>query len=317
MADGMNETTPAAAPAAPVRRDAFAGLDYGEVVGVAAAMRGEARVAASTQEVWAARALASLTADCDGAVTDDGAGFNKSDTNAGRYLGHYTAAGGMLDDVEWQGAIDLLQKYHGQIGRMPRPDEQDEARFARVDAIERAAAGEEGAFKARLAVVLREAKRVQKARAEHQHRLANPDVEIVREGAEREDGGVWVVTAPYCEAAVQAWRNLHREFGGGWSKSRSVRIVPYRGARALHALLTAHHAGQYARGLKGSYVIGSTVPPVHVEDVAPVAEVAAPVAVPAVAVAARAVTTVSEALEVLADATATPEAIEAALALLR
>jgi len=328
MAEGTNETT--ATTPAPARRDAFAGLDYAEVVGVASGMRGEARVASSRQETWAAEALASLASSCDGAREDDGVGFNKSDTNAGRYLGYFVARGGTLDDVEWQGAIDLLQKYHGQIGQMPRPDAQDEARVARVDAAERAAAGdaEGSAFKARLAVVLTEAKRVQKARIKHLKRLAEPDVVIARENADDASGGVWVVSAPYCEAAVQAWRNIHREFGGGWSKSRNVRIVPYKGARALHALLTKHHAGQYARGLKGAYVIGGTTPPVKVEDItaalnaavapaAPEAAPAAPEAAPAAPVATRAVTTVSDALEVLADATATEAEIAAALALLR
>lgn len=327
MADGTNETT----PAAPARRDAFAGLDYAEVVGVASGMRGEARVASSRQETWAAEALASLTASCDGAREDDGVGFNKSDTNAGRYLGHFIARGGMLDDVEWQGAIDLLQKYHGQIGRMPRPDAQDEARVARVDAAERAAAGdaEGSAFKARLAVVLTEAKRVQKARIKHLKRLADPEVIITRENADDASGGVWVVSAPYCEAAVQAWRNIHREFGGGWSKSRGVRIVPFKGARALHALLTTHHAGQAARGLKGAYIIGSTTPPLKIDEItaalnaavapeaAPAPAAPAPAAVQVAPAATRAVATVSDALEVLADATATEAEIAAALALLR
>jgi hypothetical protein len=329
MADGTeNETPPAAAP---TRRDAFAGLDYAEVVGVASGMRGEARVASSRQETWAAEALASLTASCDGAREDDGVGFNKSDTNAGRYLGHFIARGGMLDDVEWQGAIDMLQKYHGQIGRAPRPDAQDEARAARVDAAERAAAGdaEGSAFKARLAAVLTEAKRVQKARIKHLKRLADPEVIITRENADDASGGVWVVSAPYCEAAVQAWRNLHREFGGGWSKSRGVRIVPFKGARALHTLLTTHHAGQAARGLKGAYVIGGTTPPLKIDEItaalnaavapeaAPAPAAPAPAAVQVAPVTTRVVATVSDALEVLADATATEAEIAAALALLR
>lgn len=294
------------------RRDAFDGIAYADVVGVVAPLRGEPRAPSSAQERFAAGALMALTSDCDGAKVDDGVGFNKADTNAGRYLGHWIARGGDLDDVEWQGAIDMLPKYHGQVGRLPAPDEADLARRARLLNDE--------AFKERLGAVLREAKRVRKAREQHQLRLTKPDIEITREGAEREDGGVWVVSAPYCEEAVQAWRNLHREFGGGWSMAREVRIVPYRGARALHALLTTYHVGQYARGLKGVYVIGSTVPPVRVEDVPPVAEVAAPVAevaAPVVTAPTRAVTTVSEALEVLADPTSTPEEIEAALALLR
>jgi hypothetical protein len=327
MADGTETETTPAAPTA--RRDAFAGVDYAEVVGVASGLRGAARAAASRQETWAHGALVALAGACDGAREEDGVGFNKSDTNAGRYLGYFVDHGGMLDDVEWQGAVDMLQKYHGQVGRMPRPDVQDEARVARIDAAERAAAGdaEGGAFKARLAVVLTEAKRVQKARIKHLKRLAEPDVVITRENADDVTGGVWVVSAPYCEAAVQAWRNIHREFGGGWSKSRGVRVVPFKGARALHALLTTHHAGQYARGLKGAYVIGSTTPPVKVEDIAAALDVAAApasapvatIAVPAVVatVATRVVATVSDALEVLADATATEAEIAAALALLR
>ena len=292
MADSTD--TPAPAP----RRDAFDDVDYADVVGVAAPLRGAARVAASTQEAWAHRALITLSDVCDGARVDDGVGFNKSDTNAGRYLGYFLSCGGRLDDVEWQGAIDMLKKYHGQAGRAPRADAIDAARVARV-------AEQDEAFRARLSVVLTEARRVQKARAQHRQRLADPDVVIAREHADAPDGGVWVVTAPYCEAAVQAWRDLHRECGGGWSKSRGVRIVPHRGARAIHALLTAHHRGQYAQGQKGAYVIGSTLPPVLIEVLA------APAARPV-----RAVLTVSDALGVLADATATEADIAAATALL-
>jgi len=302
MADGTTDNTPATDPAP--RRDAFDDVDYADVVGVAAPLRGEARVAASTQEAWAHRALIALTGACDGAKEDDGVGFNKSDTNAGRYLGHFVARGGMLDDVEWQGAVDMLKKYHGQAGRAPRPDALDTARAARV-------AEQEEAFRARLTVVLTEARRVQKARAKHLKRLAEPDVIITRENADAPDGGVWTVFAPFNEPAVQAWRNLHREFGGGWSKSRGVRIVPYKGARAIHALLTAHHAGQYAKGMKGAYVIGSTLPPVLIEVLATSA--ARPVAV---APTARPVLTVSDALEVLGDVTSTEAEIAAAMALL-
>ena len=302
MADGTTDTPTTDTPAA--RRDAFDDVDYADVVGVAAPLRGEARVAASTQEAWAHGALIALTGACDGAKEDDGVGFNKSDTNAGRYLGHFVARGGMLDDVEWQGAVDMLRKYHGQAGRVPRADALDTARATRV-------AEQAEAFRARLTVVLTEARRVQKARAKHLKRLSEPDVVITRENADAPDGGVWTVFAPFNEPAVQAWRNLHREFGGGWSKSRGVRIVPYKGARAIHALLTAHHAGQYAKGLKGAYVIGSTLPPVLIEVLA--ASAARPVAV---APTARPVLTVSDALEVLGDVTATEAEIAAAMALL-
>jgi hypothetical protein len=302
MADGTTDTPTTDTPAA--RRDAFDDVDYADVVGVAAPLRGEARVAASTQEAWAHGALIALTGACDGAKEDDGVGFNKSDTNAGRYLGHFVARGGMLDDVEWQGAVDMLKKYHGQAGRVPRADALDTARSARV-------AEQAEAFRARLTVVLTEARRVQKARAKHLKRLSEPDVVITRENTDAPDGGVWTVLAPFNEPAVQAWRNLHREFGGGWSKSRGVRIVPYKGARAIHALLTAHHAGQYAKGLKGAYVIGSTLPPVLIEVLA--ASAARPVAV---APTARPVLTVSDALEVLGDVTATEAEIAAAMALL-
>lgn len=310
MADGTTDTPTTDTPAP--RRDAFDDVDYADVVGVAAPLRGAARVAASTQEAWAHVALIALTGACDGAKEADSVGFNKSDTNAGRYLGHFVARGGMLDDVEWQGAVDMLRKYHGQAGRVPRADALDTARAARV-------AEQAEAFRARLTVVLTEARRVQKARAKHLKRLAEPDVIITREGDDAPDGGVWTVLAPFHEPAVQAWRNLHREFGGGWSKSRGVRIVPYKGARAIHALLTAHHAGQYAKGLKGAYVIGSTTPPVMVEVIEAAARVAPTVAVvtpPVAAPAVRPVLTVSDAIDVLADATATEAEIAAALALL-
>jgi len=239
------------------RRDVFSEVEFSTVVGVAEAMRGEVRAAGSTQEAWAMRALVALTADCDGARAEDGVGFNKADTGAGRYLGHYVGAGGKLDDVEWSAAIEMLQKYHGQIGHCPKPDDLDRARRARVQAL----SGSDG-FRDRLKTVHGEAKRVQRERDRVQRerdrevrdlakRLRSPEVTITLDSGER-----WIVYTPYNEGAVAAWRDLHRSHGGRWVSATRSRVVPYRSARALHALLVEHHAGEVARGPKGVFVVG-------------------------------------------------------------
>ena len=77
MADGTTDTPTTDTPAP--RRDAFDDVDYADVVGVAAPLRGAARVAASTQEAWAPGALIALTGACDGAKEADSVGFNKGD----------------------------------------------------------------------------------------------------------------------------------------------------------------------------------------------------------------------------------------------
>jgi hypothetical protein len=254
----MNDNTPA-------RRDAFDGIEYGDVVGVAADLRGEPRPAEGRQEVWASRGLVTLTGACDGAVTDDGIGFNKSDTNGGRYLGYHIGAGRALDDVEWEAAITMLGKYHGQIGSKPAPDEHDLARRDRVMQVD-----EDEGFRARLDVVLDEARSLQKERmaaaAELQRRIDNPDVIIGREGADRPDGGVLTVKTTrrvgydVFEARRAAWSALHAEHGGRWDGVGALRTVPYRAARALNALLEAHHDGEVCRGTTGKvYLIKHNV----------------------------------------------------------
>jgi hypothetical protein len=238
------------------KQDAFEGLDYANLVEVAALVRGQAHAPTTAQERWAQRGLMALAGACDGAKEDDGVGFNKGDTNAGRYLGHFVGEGGCLDDVEWQAAIDMLGKYHGQIGRRPVADALD---TARLTALEATVEGTGCDFKGRLMEVHTEAKRRQKARKNREKRLANPTVTLEREGL------LWVVTTPYNIDATEDWRTLHKEHGGRWDRDRKVRLVPYKASRALNTLLETHYKGEAACGPKGAYFIGV------VEPVAPVA----------------------------------------------
>jgi hypothetical protein len=240
------------------RRDVFNELEYADFISAADGQRGEVRGPRSEQERWVARGVVTLTSLCDGAIKEDEVGFNKSDTNAGRYLGHFIAHGGLLDDEEWSSSIGLLRKYHGQIGECPLPDDEDFAREMRM-----IKAGEQRVpFRERLAAVLNAAKTEQKRRdeaaAEAARKINRPDVIIEREGADADGkGGKWVVSTPYNAPAVDAWRALHSRVGGGWNSIRRVREVPYKAARELNALLSEHHAGQYARGPKGVFVIPS------------------------------------------------------------
>lgn len=282
MNDNDNDTA--------TRRDAFDGIEYGDVVGVAADLRGEPRPAEGRQELWAARGLVSLTGSCDGAVTDDGVGFNKSDTNGGRYLGYHIGAGGALDDVEWEAAIAMLGKYHGQIGSKPPPDEHDLARRDRVVKVD-----EDEGFRARLDAILDEARKIQKERMaavrELQRRIENPEVIIGREGADRPDGGTLTVKTTkrvgydVFEVRRSAWTALHAEHGGRWDGLRTLRVVPYRAARALNALLEAHYEGEVCRGTTGKvYIIKHNIvlhdPNAVVEDEADEDEDEAPEAAP-------------------------------------
>lgn len=193
--------------------------------------RGLPRPPQTAQERFAASAIVSLTASCDGAVEDDGIGFNAGDTGLGRMLGAYVASGVEFDDAEWRGICALVRKYHGQVGAMPAPDADD----VRLDA------------------QFQEALDSLRERSKHAHkvekRIAVDDFDVVL----TRDGDVWRVATPYVAAATNDWRTLP---GRRWDGQQGVNVVPYRESRSLDALLRRHYAGKLARGPKGVFVIG-------------------------------------------------------------
>lgn len=228
--------------------DALRDHDYGSVLDAAqaAGLAGEPRAPKTLREVWAQGALQQLAYSCDGARTQDGEGFNKPDTNVGRYLGFHVARGGGLDDAAWRAAIRVCAKYQdSQVGRMPEPDDIDrdlDARLAGDDALE---AARERARS--VSSVISEAKR----------RAAGAPVVIRLEGAvstpEEQAEAYWSVTTPYRAEAVNAWRRIP---GRQWDAKGKSNRVPYREARALHALLREFFDGCDAMGPKGFFVVG-------------------------------------------------------------
>jgi hypothetical protein len=193
--------------------------------------RGVLRPAKTAQERFAADALVSLTAVCDGALKDDEMGFSAADTGLGRMLGAYVGRGAEFDDAEWRGICALVRKYHGQVGRMPSPDDEDR----------------------RLDAQYQEALDSLRERSKHAHkvekRLAVSDFDVVL----IRDGDEWIVEAPYVAAATVDWRTLP---GRRWDGARGVNRCPYRESRALDALLRKHYAGKLANGPKGAFMVG-------------------------------------------------------------
>jgi len=208
------------------------GSAYEDIIGIAKTLglsRGEPREAASLQEAWARRALISLTGRCDGALTKDECGFNKPDSPAGKYLGHYLEAGGLFDDTEWRGAVALCRKYHGQIGNCPVAVEHDHAVEARLgDALE--------ALRKRTKIIALVGS-------------SEPDITI----EVSEDGERLLIISPKNMAALYDWRRIpsrtfNAEAGGN--------VIAKSDSRALHMLLCKHFAGKLCVGPKGLFVIG-------------------------------------------------------------
>lgn len=78
------------------------------------------RPAKSTQEKWAARALAILAQnDPDGARILNGVGFNCQDGGIGHSLAAMLAKRGGLTEKQWAAAIKICKKYHRQVGKCP------------------------------------------------------------------------------------------------------------------------------------------------------------------------------------------------------
>ena len=74
--------------------------------------------AVTDQEAWAEQALERLSAlDPDRATETNGVGFNKADGYVGHYLVPEVALG--LTPGQWELAIKICRKYHGQIGACP------------------------------------------------------------------------------------------------------------------------------------------------------------------------------------------------------
>lgn len=186
-------------------------LTDGELLALAADVlgveRSEPREARTAAEQWARASLMTLTGSCDGAVTKDGEGFNKADTNAGRYLGHYIAAGGLLDDAEWAGAIEICKTYPKQVGPCP------------VD----------GEINRETAHALRE-----RASVFVKAKKIKPTVKITVEG------GRLLIEAPYNAAATNAWRTIPSR---RWDSARKLNTVSSADRAALDALLAAHYKG--------------------------------------------------------------------------
>lgn len=83
--------------------------------------RHEARTA---RQVWAAQAIVQLTnADPDFAFHENGVGFNKADGGNGHWLSEELPRG--LTPKQWDLAIRLCAKYHGQVGEMPAKEDED------------------------------------------------------------------------------------------------------------------------------------------------------------------------------------------------
>lgn len=228
--------------------DALRDHDYRRVLAAAqaAGLAGEPRAPQTAREAWAASALEQLAYSCDGARTQDGVGFTAGDTGVGRLLGFRVAAGGGLDDAAWRAAIRLCAKYQRtQAGLMPEPDEQDRALDARL-------VGE-----AALEAARESARSVSSVLAEARRRAASARIQITLVGdvstPEGQQTATFLVVAPYSARALDDWRGIR---GRRWESGPKANRVPYREARALHALLEAHYRGEDAVGPKGFFVIG-------------------------------------------------------------
>jgi hypothetical protein len=228
--------------------DALTDHDYRAVLAAAqaAGLEGEPRAPKTLREVWAQGALQSLAFSCDGAKTQDGTGFNKPDTNVGRYLGYYVASGGGLDDAAWRAAIRICAKYQmTQVGAMPEPDDADRELDARM-------AGD-----AALEAARERARSVSSVVSEAKRRAMNAKVSLTLVGdiktARGQDEAYFLVAAPYNADAVDAWRDIP---GRRWERGERCNRVPYRQARALNALLVRFYKGQDAMGPKGFFVVG-------------------------------------------------------------
>lgn len=202
------------APPAPAVADAPAleveKLPVGRLLSLAASqlglVRGEPRGPQNAQEQWAKRALEQLAGDCDGAFSDDGMGFNKADTVAGRYLGFYVAGGGLLDDTEWKGAIEICRKYAGQVGECPAPESK----------------GADKELRERAKLVTKASK-------------IKPAIVIERKG------GKLHIAAPYSASATGAWRAISSRT---WDGAAKRNIVAESDFSAVRALLAKHYAGE-------------------------------------------------------------------------
>jgi len=78
----------------------------------------ERHSAETPAEAWAAKSLVQLTEDDpDFAKEENGIGFNKSDGVVGHWLAQELPKG--LTPVQWDLAVKLCKKYHGQVGKCP------------------------------------------------------------------------------------------------------------------------------------------------------------------------------------------------------
>lgn len=64
--------------------------------------------------------------------------------------------------------------------------------------------------------------------------------------------GTLIVSAPYREEALEAWRSIP---GRVWSQKARAYYIPATERRALWCVLKAHYSGESARGPKGDFTI--------------------------------------------------------------
>lgn len=102
----------------------------------------QARPARSAREVWAARAIATLTDyDPDRASERNYAGWNAGDGSAGHMFNALIRGGYGLTDSQWDEALAMLGKYHAQVGRAPAAEPAEERRATRRNASQPAQVG--------------------------------------------------------------------------------------------------------------------------------------------------------------------------------
>ncbi len=80
------------------------------------------RAARGAVETWAGASIVALAGMCDGAVTEDGRGFSKTDVAIGHAFALSISSGVGLTTAEWAVATHICRTYPGQVGR---PDEGD------------------------------------------------------------------------------------------------------------------------------------------------------------------------------------------------
>lgn len=85
----------------------------------------------SAEERWAAWAVVHLASACDGATTEDGVGFMKSDVALGHSIAASVPHG--LSDLEWAVVVRICQHYPRQVGRPGVDTEVDSEGIAEVE----------------------------------------------------------------------------------------------------------------------------------------------------------------------------------------